>query len=67
MLTEHQHISLAQGYVVGGVEVSKFHPRGAWFALAFKSDDVPDGTFTFEAVPLEGEIVQESQKDVFNG
>jgi len=67
VVTEHQHLTLAQPFVSGGVEVSKYHPRGAWFALKFQADDVPDGTFTFEMVTMEYEIVTESQGDVFNG
>lgn len=66
MVTEHEHISLAQPYEVGGVEVMLNHPRGAWFAYKISADDAPDGTFTIEGMTLEYEVVQESEGDVFN-
>lgn len=66
VVTEHQHITLAQPYIVGGEEVSLYHPRGAWFGLRIEADDAPDGTFTFEGFDLEGEVVTESLGDVFN-
>jgi len=66
VVTEHEYVSLAQPYKVDGVEVSKYYPRGAWFALRIEADDIPSGDFTFEEPELGYEVLTESQKDVFN-
>lgn len=59
-VTEVLEVSLSQPYVVGGVERSRYHPRGAWCKVRFSSTDAPDQDVIFEGVEIEHEVVTES-------
>lgn len=65
-VTEMQVVSLSQPFLLDSVEVSRYHPRGAWFSFRLQSDLAPDGIFEVDGIELEKETLTESEKDVTN-
>ena len=63
-VTELLDLTLSQAYLVGGVEVTRYLPRGAWIAMRFTSDDAPDQEVTLEGVEVEYEVLTESLEAV---
>ena len=63
-VTKLLDVPLSQPYLVGGVEVSRYVPRGAWIAIRFTSDDAPDQEVTLEGVEVEYEVLTESLEAV---
>lgn len=63
-VTEVLEISLAQPYKIGGVEQSRYHPRGAWLAILIEATTAPDKEVIFEGPELEHEILTESLEAV---
>lgn len=63
-VTELLDLTLSQAYLVGGVEVSRYIPRGAWIAIRFTSTDAPDREVTLEGVEVEYEVLTESLEAV---
>lgn len=66
-LTEVVAISLAQPFLVGATEVSRYEPRGAWIALRITAASAPDDEVIFAGPELEYDVLAyESLEDVTN-
>lgn len=65
-VTELVPIDFSQPYMVGGVERSRYYPRGAWFALLITATAAPDKDVIIEGMELEYDIVEESVEDITN-
>lgn len=65
-VTEMVEVSFSQPYMVGGVERSRYTPRGAWCSMLITATAAPDRDVIFDGASLEYEIVTESEEEITN-
>lgn len=60
-IREDREVPVSVPYLVEGVEMARFAPRGAWFQIQVETVGAPVD-FTIEAADLEYEVLRESRK-----